>query len=68
MFFGFYPCSVPARAIKKNRPAFPHIDDRELRSRDDFLQEMDVLCKDIRSQLIAPETKARIDADKKKVR
>jgi hypothetical protein len=55
-------------AVKKNRAAFPHIDDRELRSRDDFLREMDVMCKDIKAQLTSPESKKRIADDKKKVR
>ena len=55
-------------AVKKNRAAFPHIDDRELRSRDDFMREMDVMCKDIKAQLTSPESKKRIADDKKKVR
>lgn len=53
-------------AIKKDRTRFAHIDDRELVSRETFLNEMDVIVKDTRQSLTSSRTQEKIESDRKK--
>lgn len=53
-------------AVEKNRIRFPHIDDRELASRKAFLGNLESVVSGMFAVYNGPETKGRIDADRKR--